>query len=184
MSQRCIKFTNHLHVVPHLTEGEYLSTQGAFNMLPSEFGGPLENVYRTREGGGHQANNVSQSTTSILCIGSKSRIRPAHQHHGALMNRRGLSPVFVRILERSSGARGQPKVILQNIVTLPSLHFLDQIIDPIQINDLKTVEVGREACQAGANVRSGRRCQPTKLSQLALTDLELFVIKRSIAVLP
>ena len=67
---------------------------------------------------------------------------------------------------------------------MPELRRLDQILDAIFINDMKIIEIGREARQTGANVRAGHRGQPAKLTKLALTNLKFLVIQGSSTILP
>ena len=55
---------------------------------------------------------------------------------------------------------------------------LDRIIDAIDIDHLKIVEVGREDCQARTEVGSGHCCQPEKLVMFAPEGLGLLIVRR------
>ena len=96
MSQSYGKLTDHLYVAPRSTEGENLAPQGALHMLPSELGGPMKDMYRAREAGGRQTNDISQATTTILRMGAKRGIRPTRKRHGSFRNRSRPAPSIIR----------------------------------------------------------------------------------------
>ena len=56
---------------------------------------------------------------------------------------------------------------------LPEFHRVDEIIDALNINYLKIVEIGRKARQVSTDVRTGRRGQPTQITKHALVEKSL-----------
>ena len=110
------KFTQHRHVVKHLTECIYFSSQTAFDQFPREFGGPSNNMTGPTKIGGRHSNNIPQTAPAhARCISLRSS-RPARQGHGP-----------ARVIQL------QGRRILQLSGFPPRLHSLRQIIVSVAI---------------------------------------------------
>ena len=71
------------------------------------------------------------------------------------MNRSGLAPSIIRAGHIAPGRRWEASKIFHGAFTLPLLNSLDQIVDKENADDLKTIELGRDARQASTDVRTG-----------------------------
>ena len=100
------------------------------------------------------------------------------------MNRSRLPPPIIQTGWRPLGGLRGTSRIFQGASLLPKLRRLDQIIDTVHSNYSNIIEIGREARQAGTDVRAGHRGQPAKLAKLALTNLKFLIIQGSGAALP
>ena len=65
--------------------------------------------------------------------------------------------------------------IFQGAFDPPLPNSLNQIINAVNVNDLKTIKIGGKVRQTSTDVRTGHCCRPTKLTQFALANLKLLV---------
>ena len=70
----------------HLAECIHFPSQTALDKFASKFGCPLQHVAWTRQGGGHNADQISQPTLAILLGIAIGRIRPARERQGSTMH--------------------------------------------------------------------------------------------------
>ena len=184
MSQGHIKLTDHLHVAPHFAESKYPTPRGALNMLPSELGCLLKDMDWARESGRHQTHKITQATTTILLMSAKCGIRPTRQHRSSFMNRSRLAQSFIRAGQGALGRLWEAGAIFQGASILSAFRNLDQVIDTVNVNDLETIEIGREARQTSTDVRTGHRGQPKKLNKFAPANLKFVITQGSVSILP
>ena len=65
-------------MVNHLSGRIHLPPQATPDKFARESGGPLQNVARARQGGGRDANKLTQPTHATLREIAIGRIRPTH----------------------------------------------------------------------------------------------------------
>ena len=72
-------------MVDHPTEYVNLPSQTALDNFASELGGPMQNMARSGQGGGHNADHITQSALSILWKIAIRSIRPTDQSQRGAM---------------------------------------------------------------------------------------------------
>ena len=81
----CIQPPQRGHMVDHFTDRIRFSSLAAFHQFPGELGRPLEDLSRTTQGWGREANHVARARSSPRCLILIGRVGAAREGHQSAM---------------------------------------------------------------------------------------------------